>query len=164
MTSMFLSFALAITMAAPVAGPVSDAARQDAMESVTKPLTRTVQDDRVAALTHLDDSLTLLQIAHDHLHQGERGLARAEVMGVSGKLSTAHMLLFKDKAFGRDLSPLTLRIDDVFAAIDSDPKAAADQVNALRNDLLGVYNSQTAHLGGGAGGGLEDLDNFRRTR
>lgn len=162
MTSLFLSFALTVGLAAPAAMPVSDAARQDAMVTVTRPFTPTVQDDRVAAMTHLDDSLTLLQLAHDHLKEGRTSLARAELTGVSGKLSTAHVLLFKDKRFGRDLAPLTLRVDDLFAAIARNPSAAASQVARLRDDVDAVYARQMVHLGGGAGAVLEDLDHLRQ--
>lgn len=164
MTSLFLSLVLTVGLAAPAAMPVAEATRQDALVTVTKPLTPTIQDDRVAAMTHLDDALSLLQIAHDHLKQGQTTLARAEVMGASGKISTAHVLLFKDKRFGRDLAPLTLRVDDVFAAIDRNPGAAASQVDRLRQDLDAVYDAQTAHLGGGAGRGLEDLDHLDKHR
>lgn len=153
---------VALGAATPALAAQGDAARNDALVTVSKPLTYTVHDDRQAAVTYLDDALTLLNLAVASAEKGERSVARAELMSASGKLSTAHLLMFKDRAFSRDLAPLSIRAERVYEASATDLRQARRMAAELANDLRPLYRTQVAKLGGGAGRGLEDLDQLNR--
>ena len=157
-----LTTMVALGAAGPSLAAQTEAARHDALVTVAKPLTYSVQDDRMAAVTYLDDAMTLLQLAAGHLERGDRATARAELMSASGKLSTAHLLLFKDRAFSRDLAPLSIRAERVYEAAARDGRSARSMAIALRDELRPLYRAQLARLGGGAGRGLEDLDQLQR--
>lgn len=158
---VLLSTMVALGAATPALA-ASEADRTDALVTVAKPFTPTVQDDRQAAVTYLDDALTLLQMATVHLERGEHAAARNELMGASGKLTTAHLLLFKDKGFSRDLAPISIRAEEAYVMAAKDADRARAMAASIRDDLRPVYRAQVARLGGGAGRGMEDLDNLRR--
>jgi hypothetical protein len=162
MIHALLAATLAVGAVSPAKAPADNAARQDALVTVVRPLTPSVQDDRQAAVTYLDDSLSLLQLAYKHLTNGQRSLARAELMSASGKLSTAQLILYKDRAFTRALAPLSVRAEQVYQGANGDLEHTRALVSALQHDLRPLYREQVAHLGGGAGKALEDLDQLRR--
>lgn len=158
-----LAATLAVGAVSPAKAPSDAATRQDALVTVVRPLTPTVQDDRQAAVTYMDDSLSLLQLAYKHLTNGQRSLARAELMSASGKLSTAQLILYKDHRFTRALAPLSIRAEQVYQAASGDTEHTRALVSALQHDLRPLYREQVANLGGGgAGKALEDLDQLRR--
>jgi hypothetical protein len=159
-----LAAALSVGATAPhhAAKATNSAARQDALVTVTKSITTTVQDDRTAAVTYLDDTLSLLSLAQAHLADGHADQGRAELMSASGKLSTAHLLLFKDRDFSRAIAPLSIRAEEAYQASRHDASQARDLAEALASDLRPIYRTQTARLGGGAGSALEPLNNIRR--
>ena len=164
MTLFFSLVATALTVGAvsPAMAPADTAARHDALVTVAKPLTPTIQDDRQAAVTYMDDALSLLQLANKHLTNGQRSLARAELMSASGKLSTAHLLLFKDKDFSRAIAPLSIRAEEAYTASAGDMGRTRTLVSRLQQDLRPLYRQQLASMGGGAGRALEDLDQLKR--
>lgn len=159
---VLLGTMVAFGAASPALAAHSEADRTDALVTVAKPFTPTVQDDRQAAVTYLDDALTLLQMATVHLERGEHVQARTELMGASGKLTTAHLILFKDKGFSRDLAPISIRAEQAYEMAAKDADRARKMAASIRDDLRPVYRAQVARLGGGAGRGMEDLDNIRR--
>lgn len=157
----FFALMLALPMAPALAHHPAEA-RRDAMTTQVPALTYSLSADRQAAVTYLDDTLSLLEMAAGHLRDGYRDRGRRELMSASGKLTTAYLLMFKDPAFADRVAPLVERTDAAMARIDGDRLAAAAEADALRKDLRGVYRDQLAQLGGGgAGRTLEDLDHRR---
>lgn len=157
-----LAATLAVGAVSPAKAPSDAAARQDALVTVVRPLTPSLQDDRQAAVTYMDDSLSLLQLAYKHLTNGQRSQARAELMSASGKLSTAQLILYKDHGFTRAIAPISIRAEQAYQAASGDLEHTRSLVSALQHDLRPLYRDQVAHLGGGAGKALEDLDQLRR--
>jgi hypothetical protein len=150
----------------PLEGTVlheQDVARADAYMTITDPIAPTLAEKRVAAVTYIDDALALLDMAHDHLQDAgadalQRRLAVSELMAASGKLTTAQLLLFKDRAAARRLAPIARRVELAERLVHTAPHQAANLIARDRNAIAGLYRAQLATMGGGAGmAPLEDL-------
>lgn len=143
----------------PLQGTVlaeEDVARADAYTTLTDPITPTLAEKRVAAVTYIDDALALLDMAHAHLQEAEhdallRRLALSELMAASGKLTTAQLLLFKDRAAARRLAPVALRVERAERLVARAPLQAASLIARDRPAIANLYRAQLATMGGGAG-------------
>lgn len=132
----------------------------DAFDTLQDPLTYTMEEDRLAAVTYMDDALSLLDLAETHLKGDNVEIGRAALVGASGKLTNAYLLNFKDKDFSSRISPLAMRVDEALLALEQDPERAIGIISALSPQVASVYQTQIAQMGGGAGAGLEDLDHI----
>lgn len=130
----------------------------DAFDTIQRPLTYTVEDDRIAAVTYLDDAIALLNLVETNIQSENMELARAALVGASGKLSNAYLLHFTDKQFSQDVGRLAMRADEALTQLERDPQQAAGIIVSMRTTLASAYQAQVAQMGGGAGAGLEDLD------
>lgn len=133
----------------------------DAFDTLQDPLTLTIEEDRLAAVTYMDDALSLLDIAETQLKGEHVEIGRAALVGASGKLTNAYLLNFQDKAFSSRIGPLAMQIDEAIMALAHDPERAVGIISALTPQVASVYQTQVAQMGGGAGAGLEDLDHLQ---
>lgn len=132
----------------------------DAFDTVQDPLTYSMQDDRIAAVTYLDDAMTLIALAETHLRSQHAELGRAALMGASGKLTNAYLINFRDHEFSRDIGPLATNIGEAVNVMDQDPERAVGILSSLLPQVASLYETQVAQMGGGAGMAPEDLDHL----
>lgn len=136
-----------------------DSTRADAFETQAPALTWTLADDRRAAVVFMDDAMTLLALAEEHLLGQSPGIATPELMAASGKLTTAYLLLFRDRAAADALRGLATRVGGAAPLATMNPAEAARLARDTRGQVSMAYRTQLAALGGGAGGGfLEELE------
>lgn len=139
----------------------AEAMRVDAFSSQTPALTWTLADDRRAAVVYLDDAMTLLELAEEHLQDVRPATATPALMAASGKLTTAYLLLFRDRPGAAALRELATRIGGAAPLATMAPGEAARLVREIRGQVALAYRTQLAALGGGAGGGfLEELEHL----
>jgi hypothetical protein len=144
-------------------------ANPDAFITTVPALTYSVQDDRHAAVSYLDDAVGLLDLSRDQLRAGNTAEARIALMGASGKLTTAYLLNFRDHAFSQRIQPLAMRASEDLATLEGDNTMAMATLDSLRGQVASIGQQQLAMLpeattGGGGGGdtGWEPL-NFLAT-
>lgn len=130
-------------------------ANVDAFQTTVPPLTYSVQDDRHAAVCYLDDAVGLIDLSRQQLRAGNQAMARVALMGASGKLTTAYLLNFRDRAFAQRLEPLTMQVQ---TALNGDLNTGMTNLDSLRGQVASIGQEQLAMLpgaatGGGGGGG-----------
>ncbi len=136
-----------------------DAMRSDAFETQVPALTWTLAEDRRAAVVFMDDAMTLLVIAEERLEGTNPAAATPELMAASGKLTTAYLLLFRDRAGADALREIATRIGGAAPLASMNPAEAARLAREGRGQVAMAYRTQLAALGGGAGGGfMEELE------
>ena len=65
----------------------SSVTTSDAFDTQVPPLTYTVAEDRLAAITFMDDALKLIELGEAAIQTGDMMQARSALMGASGKLT-----------------------------------------------------------------------------
>lgn len=146
-------------VAIPIEGrpiPITDQDRANAFTTVVNALTPTAADKRVAAVTYMDDALTLLDMARTHLREGQgqpeiQRMAMAELMAASGKVSTAYLLMFHDREASAKIAPLAEQIALAERICYRNPQLASSLIQRDRPRLAAIYTSTLATMGGGAG-------------
>lgn len=139
-------------------------ARADAFVTVAPTFTYTIEVDRQAAVAYMDDALVLMDLAEDSLRAGSVGPAKAELIGASGKLTEAQLLLFKDRQFSDRIAPLALRAQEAFDMASENPERAASIIAEVQPQVASLYDTQLATMGGGAGTGMMEDLNYRQNR
>lgn len=153
--------ALAAPASAQPASAEDDALRVDAFTTEVPALTWTLAEDRRAAVVFLDDAMTLLQLAEERLAGPTPASATPELMAASGKITSAYLLLFRDRAAAEALRDLATRVGGAAPLATMAPGEAARLARDVRGLTEVAYRIQLANLGGGAGGfpeGLEHVD------
>ena len=151
--------ACAAPAAAEIAASDVDAARSDAMTTQVPPFTWSLAEDRRAAVVFLDDAMTLLALADERLGGLDPAGATAELMAASGKVTTAYLLLFRDRDGADALREVATRLGGAAPLATMDVEAARRLIADVRGQVALAYNTQLATLGGGAGGGfMEELE------
>ena len=154
LAALAASMALAAPAMAEVLSTDVGAERVDAYTTQVPALTWTLAEDRRAAVVFLDDAITLLTLADERL-QGDRPAGAApELMAASGKLTSAYLLLFRDRRGAEALRDAATRIGGGAPLATMDVEEARDLVADVRGQVAAAYNTQLAALGGGAGGGF----------
>lgn len=154
--ALMAAAAPAMAQLLPVEG---DAQRADAFASEVPALTWTLAEDRRAAVVFLDDAMTLLELAEDRLASGAPAVS--ELMAASGKITSAYLLLFRDRPGAEALRDLATRVGGAAPLATMAPGEAARLARDVRGLVQMAYRTQLANLGGGAGGfpeGLEHVD------
>lgn len=121
------------------------------------PLAISPEQKRHSAVCYLDDAVGLLDLSRQQLRAGNVKGARVALMGASGKLSTAYLLNFRDRAFSQRIEPLTIQVQ---TALNGDINAGLRNLDSLRGQVASIGQQQLAMLpataagGGGGGGGV----------
>jgi hypothetical protein len=141
-------------------------ANVDAFVTTVPPLTYSVQDDRHAAVCYLDDAVGLIDLSRQQLRAGNVPLARVALMGASGKLTTAYLLNFRDRAFSQRVEPMTMSVQDDLNALNGNINASLSSLDTLRGQVASIGQQQLAMLpnatSGGGGGGGGTIGRFER--
>jgi hypothetical protein len=132
----------------------------DAFDTQVPPLTYTVAEDRMAAITYMDDALKLIELGEAAIQTGDMMQARSALMGASGKLTNAYLLNFRDRQFSQQIQPLTMRIQDAVATMDTNSSTTLSSLSDLRSQVASIAETQLATMGGGGGGmaGFETIE------
>lgn len=132
----------------------------DAFDTQVPPLTYTVAEDRMAAITYMDDALKLIELGEAAIQTGDMMQARSALMGASGKLTNAYLLNFRDRQFSQQIQPLTMRIQDAVATMDTNSPTTLSSLSNLRSQVASLAETQLATMGGGGGGmaGYETIE------
>lgn len=132
---------------------VLDAHQQDAFYTETPALNTTPQAKRRAAVTYLDDAISLLNMAEAQLRTGATREATLSLMAADGKVSDAFLYTYLDRSFADRLGPMSLGTGMALAALEQhDTQLALAAVSRLRPALASLYDTQLGQLGGGGGG------------
>jgi hypothetical protein len=132
----------------------------DAFDTQVPPLTYTVAEDRMAAITYMDDALKLIELGEAAIQTGDMMQARSALMGASGKLTNAYLLNFRDRQFSQQIQPLTMRIQDAVATMDTNSSTTLSSLSDLRSQVASLGEAQIASMGGGGGGGMPGMAGF----
>ena len=139
---------------------IRSTALSDAFETQVPALTFTAAEDRMAAITYMDDALKLIDLGQIALRDGDLNASRSLLMGASGKLTTAYLLNFRDRDFSNQMGPLAMRVETMMDQLDSDSQQAMVGLTNLRNQVASLAETQLATMGGGGGGmpGFEEIE------
>lgn len=170
--TMAMALAAVLGLAAPAAAEVGSASealpmdvvaeRFDAYTTQVPAFTWTLAEDRRAAVVFLDDATTLLDHAEARLLGEQPQAAAVDLMAASGKLTSAYLLLFRDRAGSDALRDAATRLGGGAPLATMDLEGARALIAGVRTQVASVYDTQLAALGGGAGGGfMEELEHRR---
>jgi hypothetical protein len=130
-----------------------DEIRSDAYTTQVPALTWTLAEDRRAAVTFLDDATTLLELAEVRLGGDDPATATPDLMAASGKVTSAYLLLFRDRDAAEGLREVATALGGAAPLATMSAGEARALLVRARAQVAAAYRTQLAALGGGAGGG-----------